>query len=130
MDIIYLMRLCSNYMAAYKLSDYNIVLFNHFLHGNLVRNCTFVFYHTDSTSIVIDMLHFSLFVGVHTSTAFDEMRNDSIKDGFSATIKPTSPAAILYATVGVGPYVGMFYAVEVGCRNNHGLCKPDIPTFH
>ncbi|KAL5008455.1 hypothetical protein ScPMuIL_014036 [Solemya velum] len=50
--------------------------------------------------------------GVHTPTVFDQMRSASCLGGFSATVKPTPPAASVYVSVGDGPYVGFFYAHE------------------
>ncbi|XP_064622253.1 rab3 GTPase-activating protein non-catalytic subunit-like isoform X3 [Lineus longissimus] len=50
--------------------------------------------------------------GVLTPMTFDQMQTASMLGGFSATIKATPPAASLYLTAGLGPYVGFFYAVE------------------
>lgn len=51
--------------------------------------------------------------GVNTPNPFDHMRTAAMLGGPSANIRPTPPAAGLFITSGVGPYVGFFYAVEV-----------------
>lgn len=50
--------------------------------------------------------------GVNTPNPFDHMRTAAMLGGPSANIRPTPPAAGLFITSGVGPYVGFFYAVE------------------
>jgi hypothetical protein len=61
----------------------------------------------------IHIIWFKFTPGVLTPTTFDQMQTASMLGGFSATIKATPPAASLYLTAGMGPYVGFFYAVEV-----------------
>ncbi|KAM9787605.1 rab3 GTPase-activating protein non-catalytic subunit [Syngnathus typhle] len=51
-------------------------------------------------------------VGVMTLNVFDQMKNASILGGFNASIKGSPPAMSQYVTVGSGPYVGFYYAVE------------------
>ncbi|KAK7502781.1 hypothetical protein BaRGS_00006031 [Batillaria attramentaria] len=50
--------------------------------------------------------------GVTTSNPFDQMKNASMQGGFNATVKTSPPAATVYLTSGIGPYVGFFYAIE------------------
>lgn len=63
-------------------------------------------------------MHLSFFLfleisGVNTPNPFDHMRTAAMLGGPTANIRPTPPAAGLFITSGVGPYVGFFYAVEV-----------------
>lgn len=48
-----------------------------------------------------------------TLCAFDQMKNASILGGFNASVKGSPPAMSLYVSVGGGPYIGFYYAVEV-----------------
>ncbi|XP_071079517.1 rab3 GTPase-activating protein non-catalytic subunit-like [Haliotis cracherodii] len=50
--------------------------------------------------------------GVQSSNPFDQMKTASLLGGFSATVKTSPPAASIYLTAGVGPYVGFFHAME------------------
>ncbi|XP_061163319.1 rab3 GTPase-activating protein non-catalytic subunit-like isoform X1 [Saccostrea echinata] len=50
--------------------------------------------------------------GVNTPNPFDQIRTAAMIGGSSAYIRPTPPAAGLFISSGVGPYVGFFYAVE------------------
>ncbi|XP_055995292.1 rab3 GTPase-activating protein non-catalytic subunit-like isoform X2 [Ostrea edulis] len=50
--------------------------------------------------------------GVKTPNPFDHMKTAAMLGGASATIRSTPPAAGLFITSGVGPYMGLFYAVE------------------
>ncbi|XP_035809977.2 rab3 GTPase-activating protein non-catalytic subunit isoform X2 [Amphiprion ocellaris] len=51
-------------------------------------------------------------VGIMTLCVFDQMKNASILGGFSASVKGSPPAMSQYVTVGAGPYMGFYYAVE------------------
>lgn len=48
-----------------------------------------------------------------TLCVFDQMKNASILGGFNASLKGSPPAMSLYVSVGAGPYIGFYYAVEV-----------------
>lgn len=63
--------------------------------------------------------------GVNTPNPFDHMRTAAMLGGPTANIRPTPPAAGLFITSGVGPYVGFFYAVEV--IKNYALCLVVMP---
>lgn len=52
-------------------------------------------------------------LGIMTMCVFDQMKNASILGGFNASVKGSPPAMSQYVTVGGGPYVGFYYAVEV-----------------
>ncbi|TWW71568.1 Rab3 GTPase-activating protein non-catalytic subunit [Takifugu flavidus] len=51
-------------------------------------------------------------VGIMTLCVFDQMKNASILGGFNASVKGSPPAMSLYVSVGGGPYIGFYYAVE------------------
>ncbi|XP_070776187.1 rab3 GTPase-activating protein non-catalytic subunit [Enoplosus armatus] len=51
-------------------------------------------------------------VGIMTLCVFDQMKNASILGGFNASVKGSPPAMSQYVTVGGGPYMGFYYAVE------------------
>lgn len=51
--------------------------------------------------------------GIMTLCVFDQMKNASILGGFHASVKGSPPAMSLYVSVGGGPYIGFYYAVEV-----------------
>lgn len=75
-------------------------------------------------------MHLSFFLfleisGVNTPNPFDHMRTAAMLGGPTANIRPTPPAAGLFITSGVGPYVGFFYAVEV--MKNITLCLVVVP---
>lgn len=53
------------------------------------------------------------FPGIMTLCVFDQMKNASILGGFNASVKGSPPAMSLYVSVGGGPYIGFYYAVEV-----------------
>lgn len=53
------------------------------------------------------------FLGIMTLCVFDQMKNASILGGFNASVKGSPPAMNLYVSVGGGPYIGFYYAVEV-----------------
>ncbi|XP_025103721.1 rab3 GTPase-activating protein non-catalytic subunit-like isoform X2 [Pomacea canaliculata] len=50
--------------------------------------------------------------GVVSSNPFDQMKNASMQGGFNTIVKTSPPAATVFLTSGMGPYVGFFYAVE------------------
>lgn len=56
---------------------------------------------------------FISFPGIMTPCVFDQMKNASILGGFNASVKGSPPAMSLYVSVGGGPYIGFYYAVEV-----------------
>nr|XP_006813820.1 PREDICTED: rab3 GTPase-activating protein non-catalytic subunit-like [Saccoglossus kowalevskii] len=50
--------------------------------------------------------------GVITPCSFNQMETASILGGYKASIKTSPPAASKYLTTGIGPFVGVYYALE------------------
>uniref|UniRef100_A0AAQ5XBE6 RAB3 GTPase activating protein subunit 2 (non-catalytic) n=1 Tax=Amphiprion ocellaris TaxID=80972 RepID=A0AAQ5XBE6_AMPOC len=74
----------------------------------LTEGCDFI-----SISERLTSSHVSpLLLGIMTLCVFDQMKNASILGGFSASVKGSPPAMSQYVTVGAGPYMGFYYAVE------------------
>ncbi|XP_055956898.1 rab3 GTPase-activating protein non-catalytic subunit [Patella vulgata] len=59
-----------------------------------------------------DIIHDHISCGLQSSNPFDQMKTASLLGGYAAGVKSSPPAATIYVTSGVGPYVGFFYAVE------------------
>ncbi|ESO90130.1 hypothetical protein LOTGIDRAFT_218187 [Lottia gigantea] len=59
-----------------------------------------------------DIINDHVSCGIQSSNPFDQMKTASLLGGYQASVKTSPPAASLYLTSGVGPYVGFFYAIE------------------
>lgn len=63
------------------------------------------------------------FLGIMTLCVFDQMKNASILGGFNASVKGSPPAMSLYVSVGGGPYIGFYYAVEVSFSSDNSVSE-------
>lgn len=63
-----------------------------------------------------------------SSNPFDQMKNASMQGGFNTIVKTSPPAATVFLTSGMGPYVGFFYAVEVSVSSFEINFSPETKT--